>query len=248
MTISFENVTVSYNISSKHESYFKDQLIYLFKSIFNSRTPDPSVLTVLDNLSFTINDGDRLGIIGRNGAGKSTLLKTICGIYPPLSGKISVTGNIAPLLDVGAGFHPDLTAIENIFFNSAILGASRSEASNRVSEILEFAGLTNFQDLPVKYYSTGMYMKLAFSLATAFHPDILILDELFVGGDVEFISKGRKRMSQLIDSSRIMVLVSHDPNLLRSFCNRFLWLEGGSIVEQGSSQVLDHYLSKYVNP
>ncbi len=182
-----------------------------------------------------------MGIVGRNGAGKSTLLKTICRIYEPSSGKVRVHGRIAPLLEIGAGFHPEFTVRENIYFNGTILGYSKEQLRAIEQEIIEFAELQEFIDTPVKYYSTGMYMRLAFSLATTVHPDILVLDELFAGGDAAFVKRGRERMYNMIDRASVMILVSHDQSLLRSLCERFIWLDHGKIVADGDVSVLDQY-------
>jgi ABC-type polysaccharide/polyol phosphate transport system ATPase subunit len=195
----------------------------------------------LNQVSFSVSNGERLGIIGRNGAGKSTLLRTIARIYEPTVGSIEVRGRVAALLDIGAGFHPEFTGRENIFFNGALLGYSKNQLREIEQEIIAFAELEDFIDTPVKYYSTGMYMRLAFSLASTVYPDILILDELFVGGDASFVKKGKERMNRMIDRSEVMIFVSHDQNLLRSLCNRYIWLEKGKIIADGDASVLDAY-------
>jgi len=195
----------------------------------------------LKGVSFNVADGERVGIVGRNGAGKSTLLRTISRIYEPSDGNIQVHGRVAPLLDIGAGFHPEFTGRENIYFNGAFLGYSKDQLREIEKEVIAFAELEEFIDSPVKYYSTGMYMRLAFSLATTVHPDILILDELFVGGDASFVQRGKERMNNMIDKSSVMVLVSHDPSLLRSLCERFIWLDHGKIIADGDVSVLDAY-------
>lgn len=195
----------------------------------------------LKGVSFNVADGERVGIVGRNGAGKSTLLRTISRIYEPSGGNIQVHGRVAPLLDIGAGFHPEFTGRENIYFNGAFLGYSKDQLREIEKEVIAFAELEDFIDSPVKYYSTGMYMRLAFSLATTVHPDILILDELFVGGDASFVQRGKERMNNMIDKSSVMILVSHDPSLLRSLCERFIWLDHGKIVADGDVSVLDAY-------
>ena len=195
----------------------------------------------LNGVSFTVNDGERLGIIGRNGAGKSTLLRTISRIYEPTMGRVETHGRVAPLLDIGAGFHPEFTGRENIYFNGAFLGYSKEQLSEIEKEVIAFAELEDFIDAPVKYYSTGMYMRLAFSLATTVHPDVLILDELFVGGDSSFVERGKKRMNKMIDRSSVMILVSHDAQLLRSVCDRYIWLDHGKVVADGGIEVLDLY-------
>lgn len=214
-----------------------------FANLFRRRTPSAySDFWALQGVSFSLNDGERVGIIGRNGAGKSTLLKTICRIYKPTVGRVIVNGRIAPLLEIGAGFHPEFTGRENIYFNGTILGYSKEQLRTIEKEVIGFAELEEFIDTPVKYYSTGMYMRLAFSLATTLHPDILVLDELFAGGDAEFVRRGKERMYRMIDRASVMILVSHDDSLLRSLCSRFIWLDRGRIVADGDVSVLDRYM------
>lgn len=195
----------------------------------------------VNDISLILHEGERVGVVGRNGAGKSTLLKTICRIYEPQRGRITVNGRIAPLLEIGAGFHPEFSGRENIYFNGTILGYSRAQIAAIEREVIAFAELEEFIDTPVKYYSTGMYMRLAFSLATTLQPDILILDEVFAGGDSGFVKRGKERMYKMIDRSSLMILVSHDPNLLRSLCNRFIWIEQGKVIDDGDASVLDRY-------
>jgi ABC-type polysaccharide/polyol phosphate transport system ATPase subunit len=216
----------------------KEYFANLFRTTKGAKYSD---FWALRNLSFSIRDGERVGIVGRNGAGKSTLLKTICRIYEPSAGKVTVHGRIAPLLEIGAGFHPEFTGRENIYFNGTILGYRKEQLRAIEQEIISFAELEEFIDTPVKYYSTGMYMRLAFSLATTVHPDILVLDELFAGGDAAFVKRGKERMYNMIDRASVMILVSHDQSLLRSLCERFIWLDHGKIVADGDATVLDQY-------
>ena len=199
----------------------------------------------LRTVSFTVDPGESLGIIGANGSGKSTLLKALCRVYESDIGSIIVDGRLAPLLEIGAGFHPEFTGRENIYLNGAILGIDKAILATIESEVIAFAELEEFIDTPVKYYSTGMYMRLAFSLATAMHPDILILDEIFAGGDAAFMKKATARMYEMIDKANIMILVSHDHNLVGSLCNRVLWLSHGELIGDGAPDVIiPRYLSK----
>jgi len=198
----------------------------------------------LQEVSFSISGGERVGIVGRNGAGKSTLLKTICRIYEPTIGKVSANGRIAPLLEIGAGFHPEFTGRENIYFNGTILGYSKAQLHAIEKEVIEFAELQEFVDTPVKYYSTGMYMRLAFSLATTVHPDILVLDEIFAGGDAAFMEKAKARMRDLIDKANILIMVSHDHLLVKSLCNRVIWLDHGKLMADGEpDEIVKRYLA-----
>lgn len=215
-----------------------------FANVFRRKKRETfSDFWALQRVSFSLQDGERVGIIGRNGAGKSTLLKTLCRIYEPTSGKVGVNGRIAPLLEIGAGFHPEFTGRENIYFNGTILGYSKRQLGEIEQDVIEFAELEEFIDTPVKYYSTGMYMRLAFSLATTIHPDILVLDELFAGGDAAFVKRGKERMYSMIDRASVMILVSHDQTLLRSLCERFIWLDHGKVVADGDVTVLDQYVA-----
>lgn len=205
------------------------------------RQPAYSNFLALKNVNFSLVEGNRVGVIGRNGAGKSTLLKAICGIYQPSKGQISVKGRIAPLLEIGAGFHPEFTGRENIYLNGAILGYTKKELKQLEAEVIEFAELQEFIDIQVKYYSTGMYMRLAFSLATTISPEILILDEMLAVGDASFVKKAQERMNAMIQQAKIMVFVSHDHSLLGSLCNRFIWLDHGNVVADGDHMVLNQY-------
>lgn len=216
---------------------------YLINLVRGRREKVYSDFWALRDLNLVIEEGQRVGIVGHNGAGKSSLLKTICQIYVAQKGGVKVEGRIAPLIEIGAGFHPEFTGRENIYLNSSILGFSKEEIAKIEPEIIEFTGLEEFIDTPIKYYSTGMSMKLAFAVATAVHPDILILDEMFAGGDETFREKAFARMHQFIDKANIMVLVSHETNLLLRLCNRVVWLDHGQVKMDGDPQeVIDAYI------
>ncbi|UKD12301.1 MULTISPECIES: ABC transporter ATP-binding protein [Burkholderia] len=219
----------------------KDYLAQFFRSKSHSKFTD---FWALKNVSLTIRRGDRVGIVGHNGAGKSTLLKTICRIYSAQSGDVKITGRVAPLIEIGAGFNPEFSGRDNIYFSGSILGYSKDELRRLEGEIIEFTELEEFIDTPVKYYSTGMYMKLAFAIATAVHPEILILDEVFAGGDASFIAKAKQRMTEFIDKASIMVCVSHDMDLLRTLCNRVVWLDHGQVKADGNpDEIITQYLA-----
>jgi ABC-type polysaccharide/polyol phosphate transport system ATPase subunit len=236
-----ENLSIKFRIYHDRSPSLKDYVSGLFRYRHQSRHSD---FFALNEVSFEINEGERVGIVGHNGAGKSTLLKALCRIYEPSSGKIHVDGRIAPLLEVGAGFHPEFTGRENIYLNGSILGLKRLQILAIEPEIIKFAEMEEFVDTPVKYYSTGMYMRLAFSLATATNPDILILDEIFAGGDASFVARAKARMHDLIDRANIMIMVSHDHELVRLLCNRVIWLDHGKITADGAPGVIvDRYLA-----
>jgi lipopolysaccharide transport system ATP-binding protein len=208
------------------------------------RAPAAKQFWALKNLNLRIDHGERVGIVGHNGAGKSTLLKTICRIYTPTKGRVTVNGAIAPLLEIGAGFQAEISGRENIYLNGAILGYPEAKLRSIERDVIEFTQLDEFIDTPVKYYSTGMYMKLAFAIATAVDPEILILDEIFAGGDAEFIGRAQARMDRFVTNSNILVFVSHQHELIRKLCNRVIWLDHGSIVADGPvNEVLDKYLA-----
>lgn len=239
--ISVENVSLNFRLYHKKGGSLKEFFAELMR---REGRKSYSEFKALDNITLNIRHGERIGIVGHNGAGKSTLLKTICGIYCASQGRVSVTGRIAPLLEIGAGFNAELSGRENIYLNGAILGYEPSRLKEIEPEIIEFTGLEEFIDTPVKYYSTGMYMRLAFAIATAVKPDILILDELFAGGDAEFIDKALDRMHDFIAASSIMVFVSHQPELIRRLCNRVIWLDHGKIIGDGEPDfVIDRYLN-----
>lgn len=236
--IKLENLSLKFRVYHAGATSAKEYFANLLR---RDRRTSYSDFLALENVSFVIKDGERVGVVGRNGAGKSTLLKTICRIYQPSAGRVIVHGRIAPLLEIGAGFHPELTGRENIYFNGIILGYRKDQLRAIEEEVIAFAELEDFIDTPVKYYSTGMYMRLAFSLATTVHPDILVLDELFAGGDADFVKRGKERMFKMIDRASVMILVSHDQSLLRSLCDRFIWLDHGKVVADGDVSVLDRY-------
>lgn len=240
--IRLDSVALSFRLYHDRNVSMKEK----FASIFSRRkVQGPTDFWALRDIDLTIKHGERVGIVGHNGAGKSTLLKTICRIYEPTRGQVQVLGRIAPLLEIGAGFQPEISGRQNIYLNGAILGYPTSVLKEIEQEIIEFTQLEEFIDMPVKYYSTGMYMKLAFAIATAVRPDILILDELFAGGDAEFIDRAQARMRTFVDQSSILVFVSHQPSLIEQLCNRVIWIDHGQVLMDGKAdEVLQAYLNK----
>ena len=244
-SIHVENLSIKFRVYNDKAPSLKNYFANLFKRQHHAAYKD---FWAVKDVSFEIGAGDRVGIVGHNGAGKSTLLKALCRVYESSDGKISVDGRIAPLLEIGAGFHSEFTGRENIYLNGAILGYTKQQISAIESEVIAFAELEEFIDTPVKYYSTGMHMRLAFSLATAMHPDILVLDEIFAGGDAFFMIKAKARMLSLIDKATIMIMVSHDHQLVRTLCNRVIWMDHGKIVANGSpDEIVERYLSNKLN-
>jgi lipopolysaccharide transport system ATP-binding protein len=197
---------------------------------------DSSIFWALEDISFSIKAGETVGIIGKNGAGKSTLLKILARIVTPTTGKLSIRGRVGSLLEVGTGFNPELTGRENVFLNGAILGLSREEVGKRLDAIVEFAGVAQFMDTPVKRYSSGMYARLAFSVASFLEPEILILDEVLAVGDLAFQRKCFDRMEYLIKRGHTLLFVAHDLGAVVKFCGRVLWLEKGRLKFDGPAE------------
>ena len=197
----------------------------------------------LKHISFDVHKGEVLGIIGRNGSGKSTLLKVISGILKPTQGNVVCQGNIVPMLELGSGFDQDLTGRENIFLNGAILGYSEEFLKQKCGEILAFSELGEFIDVPIRNYSSGMMMRLAFSVATVVNPQILIVDEILAVGDEAFQVKSRARMMELMSGGTTVLFVSHDLNQIKDMCDRVIWLDHGEIKMQGkAAEVCEQYV------
>lgn len=206
--------------------------------------PAPRTIAALADVSFEVDHGEVVGVIGRNGAGKSTLLKILTRIVEPTSGTATVFGRVGSLLEVGTGFHPELTGRENVFLNGAILGMSRAEVRRKFDEIVAFAGVDDFLDTQVKFYSSGMYLRLAFSVAAHLEPEVLLVDEVLAVGDLEFQRKCLKKMDDVSHGGRAVLLVSHQLNAIRSLCARTLWLDGGRLRAFGpTAEVVGAYES-----
>ena len=231
--IDVENVTMKFNLMEEKVDTFKEFIVKLIKGkLFYNE------FIGLKNVSFSVNKGDILGIVGFNGAGKSTMLKILAGILHPSEGSVKVYGTVAPLIEVGAGFDPDLTARENIFLNGAILGYERKFLEKNFDEIIDFADLRQFIDVPVKNFSSGMYARLGFSIATMVHPDILIVDEVLSVGDFHFQQKCEQRISDMIEKGTTIIIVSHDLSMIERLCNKVLWLDHGTKRDFGETNVI----------
>jgi ABC-type polysaccharide/polyol phosphate transport system ATPase subunit len=212
-------------------------------SIFEGKYRQPTKKLVLDRIDLVINSGEKLGIIGANGSGKSTLLKVICGILPPTTGTVRVCGEIAPLIELGAGFDAEISVMDNILLYGVLLGFSRAEMHKRSPSILEFAELEDYALVPVKGLSSGMVARLGFAIATDVQPDILILDEVLSVGDERFKNKSRQRINNFWDGNATVLVVSHDLDFIRKSCQRAIWLNKGQVKFLGSAdETVDYYL------
>ena len=209
---------------------------YLLKGFFRRSKKKTFDVQALDGINLTVGEGDRLGIIGHNGAGKSTLLKLLAGVYPPTAGQRMVRGRISSLFDIALGFEGDASGWENIMFRGYLLGETPETIRDKVQPIAEFSELGDFLNMPVRYYSSGMMVRLAFSISTAIEPEILIIDEVLSTGDMAFQTKARERMRGLMSSARAVIVVSHDLTSLASLCDRVLWLHHGKMRMLGPTE------------
>ena len=235
--IKAENVSVKYLMTYDRIQSMKEYLVQLVKGKIQYEE-----FWALRDVSFEVRKGEVLGIIGHNGAGKSTLLKVISGILKPTTGSVQVNGTIVPMLELGSGFDFDLTGRENVFLNGAILGYSEQFLKEKYEEIVAFSELGQFIDVPLRNYSSGMVMRLAFSIATVVRPDILIVDEILAVGDAEFQEKSKKRMLELMGGGTTVLFVSHSLLQIREMCNKAIWLEHGKIIMAGdTASVCDAY-------
>jgi len=236
--IKFENVVKKFSFQS--QKTFKEFLPALLKG-----EETKTGFTALDNISFEIKRGETVGIIGPNGSGKSTILKLIAGVMSPTSGTVFTTGKISPLIELGAGMHPELTGRENIYLNGAILGLKRKQIQKYMQEIIDFSEIEEFIDQPIKHYSSGMYMRLAFSIAIHVNPEILLVDEILAVGDSDFQAKCFKRMEEFKAAENITtVFVSHSLGQVESFCNRVIYLNHHQILFDGDPKTA---VQKYSN-
>ncbi|MEA5549971.1 ABC transporter ATP-binding protein [Anabaena cylindrica UHCC 0172] len=217
-------------------------------SILEGKYRQPAKKLVLDNVDLVVDKGEKIGIIGANGSGKSTLLKIISGILQPTTGTVRVRGQVAPLIELGAGFDPDISVMDNILLYGVLLGFSRAEMKARAHSILEFAELEDYALVPVKGLSSGMVARLGFSIATDVQPDILILDEVLSVGDESFKNKSKQRIDKFWDDNVTILVVSHDLGFVKQSCHRAIWINKGKIIFSGNaSQTVDYYLNGLYN-
>ena len=226
--LELKNVSIKFNLSTEKVDSLKEYVIKLLK-----RELMYDEFWALRDVSFQVNKGDRLGILGLNGAGKSTLLKVIAGVYQPTSGSVSHTGIIAPMLELGAGFDPQYTGAENIFLYDSILGYSRKFLEEKFDEIVDFAELREFINVPLKNYSSGMKSRLGFSVATLADPDILILDEVLSVGDAKFKRKSERKIMEMFERGVTVLFVSHSLKQVKKLCNKAIILEKGQLIASG---------------
>lgn len=226
--IEVNDVSMHFNLMVERVDSIKEYVMKLVKGklLYND-------FVALSHVSFKVQKGEIVGLVGLNGAGKSTLLKIIAGVLKPTEGKVITRGTIAPLIEVGAGFDPELTARENVYLNGAILGHDRKFMDSKFDEIIDFAELRNFVDVPVKNFSSGMYARLGFAIATMVQPDILIVDEVLSVGDYKFQKKCEDRIQAMLDKGVTVVLVSHDISMIEKLCTKVVWLEHGHLRDIG---------------
>lgn len=240
--ISLKNVDLEYELHFDRTNTLKEWVVNkLNRRKYVEKAKDSFL--ALKGINLDVHEGGRVGIIGFNGAGKSTLLKVISGILRPTRGHVSTHGKIQPLIEIGAGFDPEFSGRENIYFNSYMLGFTKKEVESTIDEIIHFADLKEFIDVPVKYYSSGMQVRLAFTIATTIKPEILILDEMLGAGDVAFVEKAKARMNKIVDDAKCLIIVSHDLGLIRSLCTKVYVLDRGQfILCDTPDRAVDEYL------
>lgn len=196
------------------------------------------IVRALKDINFSFRDGDRVGIIGHNGAGKSTLLRVLSGVYMPTSGSVVTQGSIGSLIDLSLGIDPEFTGRENVYFRGRLLGIPKAEITKQINDVIEFSELGNFFDMPLRTYSSGMHLRLAFAVSTMLHPEILLMDEWLSVGDKNFTHKAQDRLKKLVDATNILVIATHSRDLIKRTCNRVIWLNHGKIHMDGSPEVV----------
>ena len=231
--INLKNVGMRFNLGVEKDNSLKMVFIRLFD---RSKRQKKSEFWALRHISFHVDKGDVVGLIGSNGAGKSTLLKVVSGVMKPTEGTVEVNGAISPMIELGAGFDGELTARENIYLNGAILGYSKEFIDAKFDEIVEFSELKDFLDVPVKNFSSGMVAKLAFSISTVVDPEILIVDEILSVGDIKFQEKSKNKMMSMINGGTTVLYVSHSIGSIEELCNKVIWLDHGEIVMMGDTK------------
>lgn len=244
--ITVNNVSMKFDLGIEKNFSFKQAFIDILS--FNKAKKKKEYFYALSDVSFHINKGEVIGLIGSNGAGKSTLLKVVSGVMKPSKGNVEVNGVISPMIELGAGFDPELTARENIYLNGAVMGYSKSFLEEKFESIVEFSELRDFLDVPVKNFSSGMTAKLAFSIATIVNPEILIVDEILSVGDIKFQEKSKNKMLEMIKGGTTVLYVSHSLASIEELCDRVIWLEHGKVIEIGETkEICKKYYDKQMN-
>jgi ABC-type polysaccharide/polyol phosphate transport system ATPase subunit len=240
-SIEFKHVSLIYDLYYDKTNTLKEYIVNLVHRRKYVKVGKDK-LYALKDINLTINHGERLGIIGLNGSGKSTMLKLIAGLLEPSKGDLEVNGNVQPLIEIGAGFNLEFSGRENIYLNGAMLGFTKKQIREKEKEIIEFTELEKFIDVPVKYYSSGMSLRLAFTVATIIRPEILVMDEMLSAGDLEFMQKAKQRMDQILTTAKILIIVSHDLGLIKSLAKRCIVLNKGEIIFDGDTEeAVDFY-------
>ena len=247
--IKVQNISKYYRLGKPQGDTFKEAVSLAFKSLFNKRKPASNKdLWALKDISFEMKKGEALGIVGRNGAGKSTLLKILAEITDPTEGSIEIDGKVAAVLEIGMGFHPELSGAENIYLSGSILGMTNDEIEKVYDEIVSFCGLENFMDTPVKNYSSGMYMRLAFAVIAHVNADVFLFDEVLSVGDAAFRFKCQKKINELVNSGKTIILVSHNLNDVANICTKSLLLKNGKIKAYGQTfGILNDYMEESIS-
>lgn len=236
--IEVKNVSMKFNLGIEKGFSLKQGFVDMFKK----KEKINNDFWALKNVNFDVEKGEVVGFIGSNGAGKSTLLKVIAGVMKPTKGKVSVYGNICPMIELGAGFDSQLTARENIYLNGAVMGYSKEFINSKFDEIVSFSELSEFLDVPIQNFSSGMIARLAFSIATVVDPEILIVDEILSVGDIAFQKKSEEKMLNMINGGTTVLFVSHSIDQIRNMCNKVVWIEKGKVQAIGGKEVCDKYI------
>ena len=241
--IIFDSVSVNFPVFNANGRSFTSRVLEVATGGRLDKDPGGHVtVQALQNLTFQIEDGERVGLLGHNGAGKSTLLRVLSRVYTPQSGNAQITGRVSSLIDLSLGINPEASGRENVFIRGALLGLSKAQINESFDEIIEFSELGDFIEMPVRTYSSGMHLRLAFAVSTVIQPEILLMDEWLSVGDEGFRQKAEERLSSLVDSANILVLASHSRALIERTCNRVIWLEHGQILLDGTpADVLPKY-------
>lgn len=232
--IIFEHVNIDFPIYNARNRSLKNKVMQAATGGKVSFGAEGTIIRSLEDVSFEIREGERVGIVGHNGAGKSTLLRALSNVYAPTAGRVEIVGEIGSLVDIGLGIDGEATGRENIFIRGALLGLKRKEIEDRFEEIVEFSELGEFINMPVRTYSSGMHLRLAFAVATIIRPEILIMDEWLSVGDASFTEKAEKRLNSLVKSSRILIIASHSRELIERICTRAMWFEHGKLILDSS--------------